>query len=484
MMRRTYQRVAVLLATAAFVLLPASAASAAPPPNDARIAPQALGGLPATVRATAAEATLDTDEPPPSCGPIKNSVWYAFTAGTPRGVLVALDAAGDMDAVVEIFVRQRSQLSSVDCQATNRRGEATVDFDASAGADYLIRVAPLANSVVDAFTLRVVVPDEPARPPGQALPGTGANAAVDRFANPDDAWAVRLQARRTYRLNFVTSGSGCAQVSLYPAGTTGFDAQGALRTLNCDAHTLFTPAAAGRYTILVRAPRASRQRLPYRLRIGVARSDDTAPGLPLPNDDRVSGTLQGSELDALDLYHFTIERRSDVRFRLRTSAGFDMLVLDDSGDRQACACGTGGDKQLELRMHPGRYFLAVRARDGAGGSYVLSRLAREITGSRMLVDDRANTTVAPGEGVQLNLRVTPAVDGRATLLVERFDPLAGWLFASAFRPRVTAGVASVDFRPASVGRWRVTGAFNGTRSASPSPGGTARFRVEEPSGPG
>src|SRR3954462_14608136 len=81
-------------------------AYAAPPPNDARAAPQALS-LPATVPGTTVDATLDPDEPPAACAPIKGSVWYSFTAAADRDLLVALDAAGDMDAVVELFVRQR-----------------------------------------------------------------------------------------------------------------------------------------------------------------------------------------------------------------------------------------------------------------------------------------------------------------------------------------------------------------------------------------
>ena len=113
----------------------------------------------------------------------------------------------------------------------------------SPGRDYLIRVAPLANSVADSFTLRVVVPDEPANPPGQQLAGNGVNAFVDRFANPDDAWAVRLREGRTYRINFVTSSSGCAQLSLFPAGTSSSESP--VRTMTCDAHTVFTPPERG-----------------------------------------------------------------------------------------------------------------------------------------------------------------------------------------------------------------------------------------------
>src|SRR5215218_1939454 len=190
-MRRILRALPLAAAIAALTPLATSTAAAAPPANDARTAPQALGALPATVRGTTAEATLEADEPAAVCSPVKNSVWYAFTAPASRGVLAALDAGGDMDAVVDVFARRRSQLTPVECQATNRRGQATLDFDATAGTDYLVRVAPRPGSVAEAFTLRVVVPDEPARPPGQQLPGAGAKAAVDRFANPDDAWGVR-----------------------------------------------------------------------------------------------------------------------------------------------------------------------------------------------------------------------------------------------------------------------------------------------------
>jgi hypothetical protein len=475
-MRRLPHAFALLVLAA--VLAPAAAA-AAPPPNDARTAPQQLSALPATVRATTVDATADPDEPPSDCaGQVKNSVWYAFTARADRGMLAALDAAGDMDATIDVFERQRSQITPVACQRTNRRGLATVDFDAVAGSDYLIRVAPLANSVADAFALRVVVPDEPARPPGQALAAGGVKAFVDRFANPDDAWSARLREGRTYRINFVTSSKGCAQLSLFAAGTGSFGGA-PLRTASCDRHIVFTPPESGRYSLLVRAPRASRARLNYRLRVGRARADDTAPGLTIANDRRVRGSLHGSELDALDLYRFAIARRSDLRIRLKTGADLDVMLLGENGHRHACGCGFAGTKQVERRLAPGRYFLAVRARDGANGSYVLSRLARTITRSRTLVSRAA---LAPGGSVRLSLRVTPAVNGRAKLLVERFDPLAGWLFDARFHPSVNAGLAVVDFRRPAIGRWRVSGAFDGTRIASASNGGTAFFRVEEPPG--
>jgi hypothetical protein len=456
--------------------LPGSALAVAPP-NDARTAPQELGQLPAVARGTTAEATLEEDEPGSACGPIKNSVWFSFTAPSSRELLVALDAAGDLDATLEVFTRQRSQLTSLTCQRTNRRGEATIDADPAASTTYLVRVAPLANSVDDRFSLRVVLPDEPARPPGLRLPAAGGSGTVDRFANPDDAWSTRMREGRTYRINLVTVGQGCVQVALYPAGSFGSDPA---VSLACDDHAVFSAPASGRYTLHVRAPRASRVRLPYRMRVGPAKRDDSAPAVVLSDDRRVSGSLAGDELDALDLYRFSLARRSDLRVRLNTTRDFDLRLLTDGGRRLACSCGSTGSKELTRRLSPGRYFIAVRARDGEHGEYVLSRLARTITRSSMLIDGERSATVAPGSTVALALRVTPTVNGRAVMLVERYDPLSGWLFHSRHRRHVSGTAATVSFRPPFVGRWRVTGEYEGTRTSSPSNGGQASLRVLEP----
>ena len=461
------------LAVLAVLVLPA-AASAAPPPNDARSAPAAVGALPATISGTTVESTLDLDEPISACSApnAKGSVWYALSNADERDLLVALDAGGDMDATVEVFRRERSQVSSVGCTPTNRRGAATVDFTAAADASFLIRVAPLPNSVQAGFTLRVVAPDPPATPPGPLLPAAGASGEVDRFGNPDDAWSFQVREGRAYRINLVTPGEGCARGALY-APDSGF--ADVVKPLRCDAQTLFTPDQSGRYSVRVQAPRASRARLAYRLHAGPAKADDTAPGIELRNDDRVGGRLRGSGLDSLDLYRFSVTRSSDLRVRLRTTHNFDVSLLTDGGSR----VGRAGD-QLERRIRPGRYFIAVRARDGDGGGYSLSRLARTITRSRMLVDGARSGAVPVGTSVALQLNVTQEVNGPATFTVERFDPLAGWLFDTRFTPRVRGGLASVSFRPPSVGRWRVSGEYLGTRTASASGGGTATFRVTEP----
>jgi hypothetical protein len=450
-------------------------ASAAPPPNDARAAAQALGSLPASVRGTTVDATAEPDEPSSGCATTGASVWYRFTASETRSIVAALDADGDLDAAIDVFLRERSQLTAVDCRRTNRRGAATLDFDTQAGADYLIRVAALANSANDRFRLRVVEPDRPATFPGPRLPKRGVSASVDRIANPDDAWSVRLKRGVAYRFNMVSSGGRCAFADLHRPGGGEI-----VRHLRCDAHTVYVPPSSGLHTLHVQAPRGSRERIRYRLRAGRAGADDTAPGLRLADDRRVKGSLHGSALDAVDLYRFTVARPSRMRITLATSKSFDLRLKRDTGRTLACECGFAGGKEIELRLKPGRYFVVVRARDGAGGHYTLRRLARTITHSRTLVNGRRSATVAPGTGVTLELAVAPAVDGRATLLVERFDPLSGWLFHSEHRVPVRAGHARLVFARPAIGRWRVSGSFDGTRHAAPSDGGTARFTVAEP----
>jgi hypothetical protein len=466
--------VTLLVGTLALGL--AAPALADPPANDLRTAPQAIT-LPAQVRATTSEATVDADEPFSDCGAIKNSVWYSFTASDSQALVVALDASGDMDAVVDVYQRVRSQLTPISCRRTNAKGAATLDVDTTAKADYLIRVAPLANSVAAGFLLRVVVPQSPATPPGTALPAAGLTGSVDPFSNPDNAYAARLTKGVTYRVNLVTTGPHCVRADLF---APGFYGRSAKLTIDCDQETVFTPPRSGVYSLRVKSPRASRTPRTYRVAIGRAGPDDSAPGIPLADDHRLRGSLHGSGLDALDLYRFTVDRRSDVRFRLTTTRDFNLVLLNASGGRLACGCGEPGTKEYVHRLRKGRYFLAVRALDGAGGGYVLSRLARVITRSRMLVQDRRDASFPPGSTVSLHLAVTPDVNGRATLVIERFDPLAGWLFYARRHPRNTDAVA---FRPPFPGKWRVTGSYDGTRTSSPSDGGTATFQVLEPLAP-
>ena len=197
-----------------------------------------------------------------------------------RDLVLELDAAGDLDAVVDVFRRDRSQLSSLACGQTNRRGRLTLDFSQPRNAPLLVRVAQRENSASDAFSLRVVAPDAPERPPGRALGGSGASASVDRIANPDDAYGVSMSRRphlprarrlaRALRVG-VAVPAGHVVVLRRLAG-----AQLRLRRV-LPLHA--RPGEGGRYSIQVRAPRSRRGALPYHLQVARAGEDDTAPGL-------------------------------------------------------------------------------------------------------------------------------------------------------------------------------------------------------------
>jgi hypothetical protein len=473
-LRRALPAVLAVAFTAALT----PSALAAPPPNDARGAAEGLASLPASVRGTTVDATLESNELASTCESTKDSVWFTFTAASGRAILVALDANGDLDATIDVFERQRSQVTPVDCKNTNRRGRATIEIDAARGTSYYIRVGARANSADDSFRLRVLTPDPPATFPGPRLSRHGARATVDRLGNPDDAWAVRVRRGQTYRLNLVSSGGRCARAQIF-ADADSFRSN-AERSLRCDAYTVFAAPRDGTYSVLVSAPRGSRDRISYRLRVGPAKADDTAPGLRLANDVRVRGHLQGDKLDAVDLYRFSVAAPSMLRLRLGTGRNFDLRLLTQGGHRLGEDTGFAGSKEIERRLKPGRYFVVVRARRGAAGRYALRRLTRTITHSRMLVDGGRRTTVGPGAAVTLDLAVQPAVAGRAALVIERFDPLGGWLFHSSPRVGVAAGHGRLHFVPPSVGRWRVSGEFLGTRRAAPSPGGTVHVTVEEP----
>ena len=457
-------------------------AQAAPPGNDDRGDAQALT-VPSTVRGTTVDATTEPTEPGTCSGIAANSVWYSIAPSAARDLVLELDAAGDLDAVVDVFRRDRSQLSSLACDQTDRRGRLTLDFSQPRNAPLLVRVAQRQNSASDTFSLRVVAPDAPERPPGRALGSSGASASVDRIANPDDAYGVSMSAGRTYRVH-VVSRERCVSASLYPPGTSSFGEGSPVRSFGCDEYFLYTPGPGegGRYSIQVRAPRSRRGALPYHLQVARAGEDDTAPGLQLANDVRVRGALRGSGVDVVDLYRFDVRRPSilDLRLKAGSSSPFNLQLVGEGGRRIACACGSSGGQQIRLKLKPGRYFTAVRSRSGGNGRYTLSRLTRTITKTRVLVNGRTDTDVRPGQSVTIGVRVAPDASGPVTVDVERFDPLAGWQFYTRFRRRASGGSASIPFTPPSEGRWRVRATFDGTRIAAPSGPAGAAFTVAEP----
>jgi hypothetical protein len=473
----------IVVALVGLGLLVPAAAQAAPPPNDDRANAQNLGSLPVSLRGTTVDAGLEENEPFSCLGQTGGSVWYELPQTAQRNLVVELDADGDMDAVVDVFRRERSQVTGVTCAQTNKRGRATLDFRQSKNTSYLIRVAPLFNSVADTFSLRVVQPDLPERPPGRRLPAAGASGSVDAIANPDDAYGVSMRAGQSYRVHLVSK-ERCVQAALYPPGTRSFEDDSPVKRLGCNGYFLFTPAAGegGRYGLQVTAPRGKRGALPYHVQVAVAGPDDTAPGLDLPNDTRVRGSLRGSGADVVDLYRFEVRRPSTLDLRLRTASShaFNLQLLTGRGHRIACACGDFGSQTIQLKVKPGRFYAAVRSRSGANGSYRLSRLTRTITKTRVTIDGKRDAQVTPGSTVTIAVGVSPEGAGPVTVDVERFDPLAGWLFFTRYHRTASGGLATIAFTPPTEGRWRVRATFDGNRTFAPSGPTRAQMLVAEP----
>lgn len=464
-----------LLALMAAVAVPAAAA-AAPPPNDNRADARAIS-TPVKVAGTTKDATLEPGERG-GCQPLAGSVHYELTATSTDRIVVRLRADGDLDATVEVLRRTRSQLSAVDCATSDSKGLAQLRFRPARGARYLIVVGQRANSVPGTFNLDVFAPQPAARPPGAPLPARGASRTLDSVQDTDDAWSMSLRAGTTYRVNLADGAEGCVTLEIYPPGTDDFDEDEARRTLRCGGYALFTPRSGegGRYSFRALARERASGPQPYRLQVARAGADDTAPGARLANLRRVRGSLRSAGIDAVDLYRFDLPRRSALRLALGGGKSFELVLLDTRGRR----LDSSDEGTLERDTAAGRYFVAVRAEDGAGGAYTLTRHARTITRTSIAIDGRRAARALPGRTVRIGVRVAPRAAGPVTIAIERFDPLAGWQFHRQIATRAANGSAAFAFLPPTTGRWRATARFDGTRVAAPSQAGKATVTVEAP----
>lgn len=471
------RRVAPVLAVGLLLLAPA-AAGAAPPDNDDRADAQRLQ-LPANVMGTTVEATVEPDEPFVACtANAAASVWYTVTAASADRISLQLSAAGDLDASLDIFRRTRSQLTRIGCEATDEEGEAEQSFRPEKDGIYLIRVSQRQGSVAGNFRLQVFAPQPQARAPGPRLPRRGADGAVDRVQNLDDAFSFFMREGRSYRINLASD--GCVSLSIYPPGTRDFDGDSPVRRLRCGGYTLFTPGPGegGRYSL--RAEAGGRGVLRYHLQAARAGADDTSPGDFVGNYARIRGALRGSGVDVVDLYRFDVVRRSNLRLDLSTGGDFDLILTNDRGRRLGCGCGESGSTFIEERVRSGRYFVAVRSRGGSTARYTLRRVSRAITSTGISINGERSATGRPGAAARIGVRVRPAVSGSVTIVIERFDPLEGWQFFRRVRTRVGAGSGGASFVPPAVGRYRARASFNGSRSAARSSTGFVYLLVAGP----
>ena len=146
------------------------------------------------------------------------------------------------------------------------------------------------------------------------------------------------------------------------------------------------------------------------------------------------------------------------------------------------ACRDRGAAELRKGLHRGRFFLVVRARGRAHGTYTVTRIDRALTGLGLRANGQRRLRVPPRTTVRLGLAVRPSVDGPADIRIERFDPLTGWHFdrmVRVLRPRWTQ---SFPFVPPAEGTWRADAHFRGTNRASPSDSRRVRIIVQAPLG--
>jgi hypothetical protein len=465
--------VIALLAGTIGALAPATAL-AAPPPNDDRQDAQAVASLPATADGTTVEATREETEPASGCvSAERGTVWYRVTPGRAGRVILGMAANGDLDAVVDVYRVRRSQLLPVTCVLTDEEGRAELDFPVGEDDVFLIRVAPLANSVDDSFRLNLQLADQDATPPGTPLARNGSTGTLNGVLNPSDAYSVELAEGVTYRFNLASR--RCTQLSVYPPGTKTF-ARRPVAGAGCGGYTQFTPSAGqgGVYTLLAATGR--RGNTPYRLTAARAGGDDTAPGHFIRNYARVKGELNANRIDVIDLYRFDVERRSDLNIRLESDSNYRLTVLRAGGKRVASS-----PSGVRAQVEAGRYFALVRAARGARGGYTLRRISRTITATRTTWNGKGAEKVEPGDPVALEAQIKPGVPGPVAVRVQRYDPVYGWQFYRSFRrPAARDGRSVIAFDPPSVGRFRARTFFVGTRGASPSTSEYAYLSVQRP----
>ena len=456
----------------AAVIVAAVPALADPPGNDDRSDARPVT-VPSTVNGTTVESTREDNEPSGGCGFPDGTVWYSLDPTSTQPVSIELTAQGDLEADIDVYRRDRSRLSTVDCDVTNRRGRAAVSFTAEKGERYLIRVGEQGGSESGDFTLELFSPEPEASPPGRRLPASGGVATVDRTRDPTDAWSKVLRVGISYVVTLASRAEACPGVEVYEPGIDSFFGESTLEEARCNEHSLFTPERTGRYSFLVRAGRSERGAQRYRLRVRRASRDDTAPGNTLANYERVRGHVGPQRADVVDLHRFHVNRRSDVTLRFST---FRELTLELRNVRGRLIDTSGGD--LRTVLGRGRYYAVVRSGD-SGAAYSLQPAVRDVTRTTISINGRRDAVISPGQAATVSVAVLPAARGTITTVVQRLDPLEGWQFYRRFVTRTSVGRARNTFVPPRAGRFRARAEYSGSRLSAPSETGFAYVSARE-----
>lgn len=451
-------------------IIPAAAHAATAPANDDRAAATMLAPLPASVTGTTVGATFEHAEPGSRCAGFESSVWYEVKPHTSGRIVVSASAHGKLDLVVDVVKQVRSQTEPVTCDVSDDNGNSAMDFNATAGAEYLIRVSERLGSESNTFSLSVSAPIAPAQPPGRALRPAGVTRTLDHFRNPDDAWSYRFRVGVSYRIHLSSHDEHCTtRADIFEPGTKSFaDDERITAEMRCGQYRLFTPGPGqgGRYSLRVIANHNIRGAQHYHLQVAPAGPDDTAPGLALRTGARVRGVLHGDQIDMLDLYRFTITKRSVTYLRLAGGHKLFLQLVNQRGTHLG-----SGDTSIRTTLRPGHYYVVVRANGDGHGHYRLTRIERVVTRTR---------TSLSGDTHRLTAKVTttPASAGRYVVTFERYDPLAGWLFAREVHVTGT-GAVRATYDPPGPGKYRARAVYLGGRDAAGSRSPFTRFEVAD-----
>lgn len=474
----------VALVTLAFIpAAVAGTASSAPPApaNDDLASSQVIHSLPASLTGTVVGATLENSEVSSSCarGQTVNSVWYSLTSSSAQRIAVNLAAAGKLEAAVDIYHLQRSQLQSVACQQTDAHGDASVSFKASKNGVYEIRVAALAGSQLAGFSLEVFLPTPAVKPPGPQLPAGGISGHVDRVQNINAAYSFTLHSGVSYLINLANeTEDACVSGGLFAPGTSSFEGGSPLTRIRCGGYRLFTPGPGqgGRYSFQVTPSSSDRGIQRFHLQVAVANPSQITPGEVLGNYARSHGRLDGGGIAVLRLYRINIASHSNLTLRLTApdSADFNLQLRDRDGRVLACQCGASGSQTLQRQMLPGSYYAVISVRDHTAGNFTLERESRTITATKISF---GSSKASPGQGVGVKVGVSPAASGPVKIQIERFDPVFGWQFYRQVDAQVSGGSAQVSFVAPAAGRFRAQATYQGSRTASGSATGFAYLSV-------
>jgi hypothetical protein len=447
-----------------------------------------LGQAPVSVTGTASARKREKHAPVPGCAAVDGVQWYTLSAPH-RGPMVArLIARDSLDAAIVVYRIVRSQRLPVLCARTNRHGRARAAWYAYADGAYLLGVARRAGAASGRFTLAILAAERAPHLPGDALPADGARSTINPVLDATDAWAVPMARGIPYRINLTKqSRTTCIAYELYGPHTSSLTRGTAVLTRDCGGYTLFTPGpdGGGVYSLVVHSGPGDPVDHAYRVQVAPAGPDDIAPGLKLENGQVASGSLFGRGIDAVDLYRFAVPREGELttlELNERANVGFDLLVLDETGKRVASIKESRGRQELRLHLHAGRYYAALRSRNGNGGAYVLQVRVRDVTSTSIGANNAQFTEVPPNAAVPLTVHVTAVSHGgRVVVQIDHFDPLSGWQFATYVPGRVDAsGTFTTAWLPPSVGHWRARARFLANPYSSFSESGYVHLHVVEP----